>query len=255
MAIQPNPYKCIWCLKTEALGANFTSDSHVLPKCAGNEDQQVLPKGFVCDKCNTYFGRDIEPTFIDDPVFKTIMGYLLQRDTKKRFSFKAIQSSEVNREVNIDVGIDENKIMVKTEYIIKGQLLEADEIRDISEDKEYDKRKLAFLSRAILKIAYEALVYMLFVRIETKNKDDISRNIEIFSNRFDAIRKWARYGQPINTSRPFIRFFDINESRPTDELYAFSYNLVAQNNWLSIEMDLFGDCYMEKLIQIFKQHL
>jgi hypothetical protein len=40
--------KCIYCLTTEA---SFKSEEHILPESLGNDDA-VLPKGFVCDKCN-----------------------------------------------------------------------------------------------------------------------------------------------------------------------------------------------------------
>jgi hypothetical protein len=48
--INPNPKKnqCIYCLTTEA---SFKSEEHIFPESLGN-DELVLPKGYVCDKCN-----------------------------------------------------------------------------------------------------------------------------------------------------------------------------------------------------------
>lgn len=40
--------KCIYCLTTTA---SFKSEEHIFPESLGN-DEFVLPKGFVCDKCN-----------------------------------------------------------------------------------------------------------------------------------------------------------------------------------------------------------
>jgi len=40
--------KCIYCLSTTK---NFKSEEHVFPESLGNDDL-VLPKGYVCDKCN-----------------------------------------------------------------------------------------------------------------------------------------------------------------------------------------------------------
>ena len=85
MAINSIPYKCIWCLENSSK-STFTSESHVLPECVGNERQQVLPRGIVCDKCNQYFGNKVEPTLIDDPIFKMVAGILLLRDNEREFA-------------------------------------------------------------------------------------------------------------------------------------------------------------------------
>jgi hypothetical protein len=44
----PKKNQCIYCLTTTA---NFTSEEHIIPESLGN-DEWVLPKGYVCDKCN-----------------------------------------------------------------------------------------------------------------------------------------------------------------------------------------------------------
>ena len=45
ISIEP---KCIYCLSTTG---NFKSEEHIFPESLGN-DELVLPKGYVCDKCN-----------------------------------------------------------------------------------------------------------------------------------------------------------------------------------------------------------
>ena len=45
ISIEP---KCIYCLKTTG---DFKSEEHIFPESLGN-DELVLPKGYVCDKCN-----------------------------------------------------------------------------------------------------------------------------------------------------------------------------------------------------------
>jgi len=44
----PTKAKCIFCLTTSAI---FSSEEHVFPEALGN-DELVLPKGYVCDRCN-----------------------------------------------------------------------------------------------------------------------------------------------------------------------------------------------------------
>jgi hypothetical protein len=46
--IAPIKTRCIYCLATTA---SFTSEEHIFPESLGN-DELVLPKGYVCDKCN-----------------------------------------------------------------------------------------------------------------------------------------------------------------------------------------------------------
>jgi hypothetical protein len=40
--------RCIYCLRTTG---NFKSEEHIFPESLGN-DELVLPKGYVCDRCN-----------------------------------------------------------------------------------------------------------------------------------------------------------------------------------------------------------
>ena len=46
--LQQGPQRCIYCL---AADTSFTSEEHVFPESLGN-DEIVLPKGYVCDRCN-----------------------------------------------------------------------------------------------------------------------------------------------------------------------------------------------------------
>jgi len=43
-----SPNLCIYCLKKSA---RFNSEEHIIPEALGNEEL-ILPKGYVCDKCN-----------------------------------------------------------------------------------------------------------------------------------------------------------------------------------------------------------
>ena len=37
---------------------NTKSEEHIIPKSLGN-DELILPKGIICDKCNNYFSTNI----------------------------------------------------------------------------------------------------------------------------------------------------------------------------------------------------
>jgi len=54
---------CLYC-KTDT--SRSTSREHIIPESLGNVDY-VLPPGWVCDKCNNYFSREIEKPFLASP--------------------------------------------------------------------------------------------------------------------------------------------------------------------------------------------
>jgi len=47
--------KCIFCLSENS---SFSKEEHIIPESLGGEE--ILPKGFVCDRCNQYFGTKVE---------------------------------------------------------------------------------------------------------------------------------------------------------------------------------------------------
>ena len=60
-----SPFKCLFCLGENV---SFTRVEHPIPESLGNDDW-VLPKGFVCDGCNQYFGSKIENRVSSSPPF------------------------------------------------------------------------------------------------------------------------------------------------------------------------------------------
>ena len=53
--------RCIFC-KTDS--SETKSIEHIIPESLGNKSF-VLPRGYVCDKCNNYFAREIERPFLE----------------------------------------------------------------------------------------------------------------------------------------------------------------------------------------------
>ena len=58
--IQP---RCIYCLTTTD---DFTSEEHIFPESLGN-DELILPKGFVCDKCNNEILSHLDEVLLTCP--------------------------------------------------------------------------------------------------------------------------------------------------------------------------------------------
>ena len=55
--------KCVFC---ESMTGPFTRNEHLVPESLGGEI--ILPSGLVCDKCNEYFGRNVEQPALNAPI-------------------------------------------------------------------------------------------------------------------------------------------------------------------------------------------
>ena len=243
MPIKQIPNRCIWCLR-EPPSATFNSESHVLPECVGNKRQQVLPLGIVCDRCNHSFGGKVERALIDDPIFSTNVGILQQRDEKKEFVYEHSPSG-VHRDVHVDTEVSDNKVTVNTKYEIQGQPSRAYENRAIPpKSKDYDRRSLALLSRAVHKIAFESLAHSLFVGEGLKVVNVDLKDIDIFNCSFETIRKWVRFGEPQGSVRPVLRLQKIEEAITQEELFQWGGRLSYFQQWFRYELNLFGDWHI-----------
>jgi hypothetical protein len=69
--------RCIFCLKTDA---KFTKVEHIIPESLGGEE--VLPRGFVCDDCNQYFGTKVEKDALSIPIISYMRAWLSQPSKK-----------------------------------------------------------------------------------------------------------------------------------------------------------------------------
>jgi hypothetical protein len=58
-------FKCLFC---ELSSGPFEHTEHPIPESLGN-DEILLPRGFVCDPCNQYFGAKLEAKILASPPF------------------------------------------------------------------------------------------------------------------------------------------------------------------------------------------
>ena len=224
MATPPIPNRCIWCLK-EPPEATFNV-SHVLPECVGNKDQQVLPPGIVCQKCNQYFGNKVEPTLLADPLFHAIAVFLqvvdpddMQAFRNRLFDSEHPPDKEVLRDFKLNAGLNDHLLQVDVAYTIKGSMT-----------KHYDQRSLSMLSRAVHKIGFESLAWHIFCA-------GSGPQIDLFSDTFGPVRRWARDGQPMSVIRPVLR-------RPSQKISENWESRVWRNSdGLAIELKIFADWY------------
>lgn len=55
--------RCLFCLQDSSKSVSI---EHIVPESLGNTTL-VLPRGFVCDRCNNYFARKVEGPFLNSP--------------------------------------------------------------------------------------------------------------------------------------------------------------------------------------------
>lgn len=60
--------KCLFCKQNST---NTKSVEHIVPESLGNTTF-ILPLGYVCDKCNNYFAREVEKPFLDLPELRLL---------------------------------------------------------------------------------------------------------------------------------------------------------------------------------------
>jgi hypothetical protein len=191
MPILPIPNRCIWCLK-EPSEVQFDV-SHVLPRCLGNDKQQILPSGVVCKGCNNFFGRKVEPVLLADPLFHTRAAALRLIDPNDGNAFRdkifdaEHQATDVRRHLHMDLVVHDTEMDLGVTYTISGRLKQT-----------YAPRKLKWLSRAVHKMAFETLAWALFVK-------GVDNPVDVFAKSFDAVRTWGRYGYPQASVRPVLR--------------------------------------------------
>jgi hypothetical protein len=245
MAAKPVPYRCIWCLKKPP-SATFKTKSHVLPESIGNIEQQVLPPGVVCDGCNKFFGHDLEPNLIDEPVLSALVGILELRDIGSEFTYKHSPLG-IRRIAHVQADISSNRISLTTQYEIEGQPDKPNELRVISKSKNYDNRALKFLSRAIHKIAFETVAHNLFVGTGLQYQKKELYDIDIFDNDFDVIRDWVRYGKPQNSVRPAVRTQEFDKVQTPKELAGWGGATHCSHKKIYYALNLFNDWYILSL--------
>jgi len=246
MVLEPIPYQCIWCLRDPS-SATFDSESHVLPKCIGNIAEQVLPMGVVCDKCNEHFGIKLERRLIDEPILSTQVAILGLRDIDSQFTYKHSPSG-VHRIAHIEAEVSTNRITLTTQYEIEGQPNESKEVRTIRKSKDYDQKALAFLSRAVHKIAFESVAHNLFVGTGLRTQSKQMGDVDVFDPGFNVIRQWVRNGKPQHSVRPVLRFQEFGEVERQEQLWEWGGRMVLFQQCIYYELNLFHDWYIVSLI-------
>jgi hypothetical protein len=221
-------------------------ESHVLPECVGNQ-QQVLPSGIVCKPCNQYFGAKVEPVLLADPFFHVIAVFLQVVDPddmnafrERLFDVAHPAIGKVNRKLDLNATIKDQTVGIDISYAVSGRL-----------EKAYEQRDPALLSRAVHKVAFESLVWQIFV-------GGLQNPPDVFSELFNPVRDWARWGQPHGSVRPVLRRPNpVISTNWNVQAWRFDQNFGVQLNlfadWYSVSLTSPKDTVMQDLKQWVEQ--
>jgi len=218
---------CIWCKDSTA-----ESDvSHVVPECFGNNTEHVLRKGIVCKKCNSYFGTQVEPGLIDDPLVHAVCVASRIVDPgdanvfrDRMFDHPHKTETPVERSLELHAKYGSDHFYAEVNYSIKGRI-----------KLEYNYKREAKFSRVLHKMGFENYVWhFIHNRLPPGSPDPLS-------NRFDSVRDWARRGNPHMNIRPYVRM-----PAPGLELN-WEFGILEAVGELRTEMRLYGDCFAVSL--------
>ena len=178
--------RCIFCKQDSS---KTKSVEHIIPESLGNKTS-VLPKGFVCDRCNNYFAHEVEKPFMEQ------MNIQLLR-------FEESIPNKKNKIPSISGIFEGNKVTIHKKIANDQAFFNIDVSQELAEklinrdkcfqlilpafNEEILPEQNSITSRFVAKIALEALS----IRI----KDD-EEWLEYLVNdpQFDAIREHARLG-------------------------------------------------------------
>lgn len=221
-------HKCIFCLEESD---EFHTIEHIVPESLGNTDD--ILKNAVCDKCQNYFGQNIENYILTKTpigLWRTISGTLSKKGKKP--SFNGMQTLKKTGKLDdyhecTDRGIvihpydNESIIEVEiTDEITKEKIL-------AGEKKTYNivltPKMLIYIGRFLGKMALEYW-YKQF-------------NEDVFNTRFNDIRNYTRYGTikkiwPIFNSRLERNLLNYNLTKKFEEerdLYSYQLYEIEGN--------------------------
>lgn len=178
---------CIFCKKNSD---DSKSEEHIIPESLGSK-RIILPKGFVCDKCNNYFSIKIEKPLLSHPSFQNIRGWY--QIPSKKGKMPTVKGILVGEDIDITMKLNKNgKLNIQPEKESQRNLLnkELENFQkpiifqiDINPPKE-------IMSRMLAKMGLEFLVYRF--KAEKQTIDFITN-----SEHYDPIRDFARTGNNV----------------------------------------------------------
>jgi hypothetical protein len=201
--------RCLFCKQNSS---SAKSIEHIIPESLGNKEH-VLPLGYICDKCNNYFAREVEKPFLEQLDIKLLR--FQERIPSKKNKIPMITGMLNERyPVLLKRYVDNDMIKIIVPEKLK-RLIEDDEQKKISVvapafTNENRIESTFVVSRFLAKIALEALAVRV-ISVEGSLEalvDDIQ---------FDPIRNHARLGTTKDWPCSIRRIYNMEKSWEDDD--------------------------------------
>lgn len=179
---------CIFCNQDST---ESKSVEHIIPESLGN-DELILDKGIVCDKCNNYFSREIESPVLNLDGFKQLRFYEFIESKRGRIPNSDaffcgekcdIRWQQIDGENCLMIGVSPeviNKLIIEPPHMFFTRGFELDD-----NEHKYE------ISRFLLKIAIEYYVYLI---LHNDESDSEELNLE-FDEHFKRLIQYVRIGR------------------------------------------------------------
>jgi len=174
---------CIFCKENSD---SSISKEHIIPESLGNSEH-ILPKGVVCDRCNSYFAIKIEKELLNQPYFRYIR-FAQDIFSKKGKAIPGLAFIGHPKGGIIDIYRDSDGIFIN---------VSSPEIADVIVSEKVNKLYIlrltepfadnVALSRLLGKMAIEALTKKI-LHIEGWETEIIDKS------ELDPLRSFVRYG-------------------------------------------------------------
>ena len=179
--------KCIFC-GLDSSGSK--SVEHIIPESFGNSTA-VLPKGVVCDKCNNYFGREVESPFLNS---KAVL--LLRQELQlEKKNGKVLNLSEYPFADSIVKQVSDQHYLVYTRDDMSEEMVHNSVVKYQHYVEETDNELLKpniHMSRMLGKMALETFVFRCGVEsgvCDYIREDDVFKPLRMYV-RFDSRKMW-----------------------------------------------------------------
>jgi len=197
--------RCLFCKRNSD---DTKSVEHIVPESLGNKSF-ILPLGYVCDKCNNYFAREVEKPFLNLPEIRMLRFQEAIPNKKNKMPtveglFNGKFPVKMNRKISHDEVVDEIEITQEVMDIILDGRDKGMRIIVPAFTNEIQLQSNLVISRFLAKMALEAFAD------RVKNIENSLEEL-VDNQQFDAIRNHARLGTEKNWPCSIRRIYDYNK--------------------------------------------
>lgn len=221
--------RCIFCKKDST---NSKSVEHIIPESLGNK-KNILPKGVVCDNCNSYFGSKIEKAVLEMPYFKSLRGRKMIENKKGKIpSVSGFTENKDIIDINFSSKGDSIIEVIYNDENTLNSILNSNKLF-VSVIPEPPKNNIN-ISKFLGLIALEAFAQR--VSSIENWQDDFIQN-----NSFDELRDFVRYGKGYVIWPYHIRRIDSENQIKYDEESNKYFEILNEYDFLMPDMPSFDN--------------